>query len=177
MDSINLQNIFYELDGDSILRCIQCGTCSASCPLTDEMENAPRELFALIRDGNIVEALSSETPWYCVSCYKCMTRCPKEIPVTEIMYTLKQLSVKEGYAPKNHKTISLNSSFSNCIEKKGKVTESAVMKCYGFKHPIDVTKKIPLAFKMLKRNRLEIIAQKTKNPSLLKKMLEMGDDK
>lgn len=177
MENIKLKSKFFEQDGDKILKCIQCGTCSGSCPLTDHMENAPRELFALIREGNIVEALSSQTLWYCVSCYKCMTRCPKEIPVTDLIYSLKELAIKEGLAPKRHKTISLNSSFSNCIEKNGLVTESAVMSGYGIKHPVDVVKKVPLALKMLKRDRLEILPQKTKNPAMLKKMFEMGDDK
>jgi heterodisulfide reductase subunit C len=176
MENIKLKNIFFEQDGDKILKCIQCGTCSASCPLTDHMENAPRELFALIRDGNIIEALTSQTLWYCVSCYKCMTRCPKEIPVTELIYTLKRLALKEGFAPKNHKTVSLNRSFSNCIDKNGLVTESTVMRGYGMKHPLDVVKKVPLALKMLKRDRLEILSQKTKNPAILKRMFEMGEE-
>lgn len=175
MDNKKLKDIFFKKGGDQVLKCIQCGTCSGSCPLTDEMENGPRELFALIRDGEMIEALSSNTLWYCVSCYKCISRCPKGIPVTELIYALKEISLKEGLAPSNHKTVSLNRSFENCIEKNGIVAESAVMRGYGLKHPMDVAKKIPLAFQMLKRGRLEIVAGKIKNPSKLEKMLEMGD--
>ena len=49
--------------------CIQCGTCGGSCPSADDMDHTPRMLFAMIRAGMKDEALRSNTPWMCVSCY------------------------------------------------------------------------------------------------------------
>ncbi|MBW2220604.1 MAG: 4Fe-4S dicluster domain-containing protein, partial [Deltaproteobacteria bacterium] len=72
-----LQEFFYNTDhGKDILKCIQCGTCSGSCPFTDQMDYAPRGLFALIRDGEMDEVLKSNTMWFCSSCYQCVERCP-----------------------------------------------------------------------------------------------------
>ena len=96
-DELNLSNIFYKTKyGRRILKCIQCGACSALRPLTEQMDHAPREIFGLIRDNEITEVLQSNTPWFCVSCYQCMARCPQEIPVTDLMCVLKQMAIKYG---------------------------------------------------------------------------------
>lgn len=172
MSNITVQERFFETQyGSTIYKCIQCGTCSGSCPLTNKMDHAPRELFALIRDGEMEAALSSDTPWYCVSCYKCTVRCPKEIPVTDIMYTLKQLIKRYGSLPSGHKMPDMYHAFAETIAADGKVTESAVMRRYGMKHPLDTVKNIPLAVKLLKRSRLEIIPAKTDNPETVAKLL------
>ncbi len=77
--------------GESLLTCIQCGTCGGSCPSGADMDHTPRQLFAMINAGLRQDVLHSNTPWYCVSCYYCTVRCPKEIPITELMYTLKRM--------------------------------------------------------------------------------------
>lgn len=173
MNNIELQREFYQnAAAQKILQCIQCGTCSASCPLGDRMEHAPREIFALIRDGEMRDVLTSNTPWFCVSCYQCMPRCPKEIPVTDIMYRLKQMAIAHGLAPKSHKMPDMYRVFRQDIRRNGRVTASNLMGRYGAKHPVDMMGKISLGMKLIKRQRLEIFPQKVKNPDQLACMLK-----
>lgn len=75
--------------------CIQCGTCGGSCPPAADMDHTPRTLFAMIRAGMRDEVLSSNTPWMCVSCYYCTSRCPQNVLITDIMYALKGMAIKE----------------------------------------------------------------------------------
>jgi heterodisulfide reductase subunit C len=160
---------------ESINQCIQCGTCSGSCPLADLMDHAPRELFALLREGAYDEALHSNTPWFCVSCYACMVRCPREIPVTDLMYAFKEVITKHGTAPKNLKMPDMYQAFSGNIKNTGKVTESLVMARYGMKHPLDALKKIPLAIKMQMRGRLELKAQKVADPRSIARLFALTE--
>jgi heterodisulfide reductase subunit C len=76
-------------------RCIQCGTCGGSCPAGPDMDHTPRGLFAMVAAGMKDDVLKSNTPWFCVSCYTCTVRCPQEIHITDVMYTLKRMAVKE----------------------------------------------------------------------------------
>lgn len=76
--------------------CIQCGTCGGSCPSADEMDHTPRALFAMIRAGMRDQVLHSTTPWMCVSCYLCTVRCPQDVAITDVMYTLKNLAMACG---------------------------------------------------------------------------------
>jgi len=160
---------------ESINQCIQCGTCSGSCPLADLMDHAPRELFALIREGAYEEVLHSNTPWFCVSCYACMVRCPREIPVTDLMYALKEVITKQGTAPQNLKMPDMYQAFSRNIKDTGKVTESLVMARYGMKHPMDALKNIPLAIKMQMRGRLELKAPKVADPKSIARLFELTE--
>ena len=78
--------------GEALQTCLQCGTCGGSCPSGPDMDHTPRAVFALVAAGEREAVLKSNTPWYCVSCYYCMVRCPQEIPVTDVMYTLRRMS-------------------------------------------------------------------------------------
>ena len=59
------------------------------------MEYTPRGIFAMINAGDREAVLAANTMWACVSCYFCTTRCPQNIPITDIMYTLKRMSIAE----------------------------------------------------------------------------------
>ena len=63
-----------------LLMCIQCGTCGGSCPSGADMQHTPRHIFAMIRADMRDEVLSSNTPWYCVSCYYLHGTLPARCP-------------------------------------------------------------------------------------------------
>ena len=92
-----LAEVMAATPGDNRLNlCVQCGSCGGSCPSGPEMEHTPRRLFALIRAGERDTVLKSNAPWYCVSCYYCTVRCPQDIHITDVMYTLKSMAIKAG---------------------------------------------------------------------------------
>ena len=76
--------------------CIQCGTCSASCPTAYAMDYTLRQLWKLIQLGLKGEVVNSRTFWLCTTCKACTVRCPRGINLTETMLMLKQYAVKEG---------------------------------------------------------------------------------
>ncbi len=167
-----LECLFYETTyGKNVFKCIQCGSCSASCPLTDHMDHAPREIFGLIRDGEIKEALCSNTPWFCVSCYQCTVRCPREIPVTDLMYTLKQMAVKQGLVDSSHKMPHMYQAFSGLTRHLGRINEPMVMALYSLRHPGAVIDNLPLALKLLQKGRLDILPQKIKEGKNMSQLL------
>ncbi len=51
--------------GRRISRCLQCGTCTGSCPVSYAMDISPRELIARFRAGDISGILSSRSIWLC----------------------------------------------------------------------------------------------------------------
>ncbi|MFB3896153.1 MAG: 4Fe-4S dicluster domain-containing protein, partial [bacterium] len=76
-----LDEIYAIPAGEKIKDCIQCGTCTGSCPVSFVMDHAPRKLWGMIRAGMRDEVLSSNTIWLCASCYSCSVRCPQEIKI------------------------------------------------------------------------------------------------
>ena len=52
----------------------------------------------MIRAGMKEEVLTSNTMWNCTSCYRCIVRCPREIPITYILHDLAAKAAEMGYA-------------------------------------------------------------------------------
>ncbi len=76
--------------------CMQCGTCSASCPTGFAMDYTLRQLWKLIQLGLRGEVVTSRTFWLCTTCKACTARCPRGIDLTETMLMLKRYAVEEG---------------------------------------------------------------------------------
>ncbi len=85
-------------DGEHIMRCYACGTCTVSCPIrdTDERFN-PRRIIRMVLLGMKKEVLTSDFVWFCSGCHTCLERCPQGVKITELMTILKNIAVKEGY--------------------------------------------------------------------------------
>jgi heterodisulfide reductase subunit C len=86
-------------DGDKVRNCIQCGTCTGSCPVSYAMDISPRQLVALFRAGFLEEILRSRSIWICASCYACTVRCPVGIRVTDNIYALKRVAARMHVLP------------------------------------------------------------------------------
>lgn len=151
--------------------CIQCGTCSGSCPSSADMDHSPRQIFAMMRAGMLAEVLKSNTPWYCVACYYCMVRCPQNIHITDIMYTLRRMAVRAGLyddstAPDFSKT------FINWVENYGRAFELGMMSQHMLRHnPFGVFKIASMGLGMLSRRRMDFAPRQIKGVEGLKAIL------
>lgn len=110
-------------EGDWVKMCMQCGVCSGSCPLGPHWEHPPQEIFMMIRAGKREEVLTSESMWMCTSCYNCVVRCPRELPITHIMHGLANYAHRLGIAPKQNPTRRFAQIFWKNITKSGRVNE------------------------------------------------------
>jgi len=109
--------------GEKLHSCIQCGTCSAACPVSLYMDYTPRRLMHLSREGFRDEALGSLMLWLCTSCYACTVECPRQIKVTEILYTLKRRAISEGVYPSGFPVPVLAKYFYMMVRATGRMSE------------------------------------------------------
>jgi heterodisulfide reductase subunit C len=85
--------------------CYSCENCSTVCPVVENFEN-PQEVLGLLPHqimrslglGLRDLALGSNMLWDCVTCYQCQEHCPQGVKVTDILYELKNMAIKETYA-------------------------------------------------------------------------------
>ncbi len=107
-------------DGHKIKKCLQCGTCTGACPVSEFMDLTPRQMVAMFRAGRIEELLRSKSIWICASCYSCTVRCPAGIKVTDTMYALKRIAMQRKIYPANFPVQSLSSAFLRNVYKYGR---------------------------------------------------------
>ena len=91
--------------GDTISRCWQCGTCTAGCCMHTDFgltEFNPRYFIYLAQIGYEEELRRyADTIWRCVSCNKCVERCPKGVKVEEVVHSIGTYLSLTGAAPES----------------------------------------------------------------------------
>ena len=147
--------------GEGIRLCIQCGTCTASCPSADRMEHTPSQLIAMTRAGMWGEVLSSNAMWHCLSCYLCTVRCPRGIKITDLMHAFEGLAVRERLSNGRTLTPTLYRSFNDFVYSLGNLPELGFMSWfYLLTNPLRAFRMIPVALDLLRHGRLSIRARK-----------------
>nr|VFK39409.1 MAG: quinone-modifying oxidoreductase subunit QmoC [Candidatus Kentron sp. SD]VFK41054.1 MAG: quinone-modifying oxidoreductase subunit QmoC [Candidatus Kentron sp. SD]VFK78866.1 MAG: quinone-modifying oxidoreductase subunit QmoC [Candidatus Kentron sp. SD] len=110
-------------EGGWVKMCMQCGVCSGSCPLGPYWDHPPQELFMMIRANKRDEVLSSTSMWMCTSCYNCIARCPRGLPITHIMHGLANYAHRLDLAPEDQITRRFAKKFWDNLAEKGRVNE------------------------------------------------------
>jgi heterodisulfide reductase subunit C2 len=91
--------------GETISRCWQCGTCTAGCCMHTDFgleEFNPRYFIYLAQVGEEEELRKyATTIWRCVSCNKCVERCPKGVKVEEVIHSIGTYLETTGQAPES----------------------------------------------------------------------------
>ncbi len=162
--------------GEKIKVCIQCGTCTGSCPVSYAMDITPREVLALFRAGDIDAVLNSRTIWTCASCYACQTRCPASIKITDIIYALKRTAMEKQIYSGKFPVHSLANAFIKSMYRFGRVNEPRLMVYYLMKTGFwKAFKFLPLSIRMAARGRLEIKASKIRGLKGLRKIMKAAE--
>ncbi len=172
-----LKEVADRTPGESRLEmCIQCGTCGGSCPSAAVMDHTPRTLFAMLRAGQREEVLRSNTFWQCVSCYHCVVRCPQEIHITDVMYTLKCMAIEEG---KYQSSIApeFSQTFMDMVENNGRSFELGLASIHYLKHfPLRLPSLTPMAVGMLTKKRMALMPKRIRQVSQLKAILKRAKE-
>ena len=159
---------------EEIDRCIQCGTCSSSCPMAVYMDHPPRKIIAMIKNGFKDEALRSFTIWLCPSCYTCQVRCPSNIKITDVMYALKRKAIEEKIYPGSFAIPVLAREMYKLIAKYGRNSELwLVVNMYlKSKNPLGLLKMAPMGIDLMKTGRMSLKKEKIKNRKQLRSLLK-----
>lgn len=167
-------------DGHKIKKCLQCGTCSGACPVSEFMDITPRQTIAMFRAGRLDDILRSKTIWMCASCYSCTVRCPSGIKVTDTMYALKRLALQRKIFPPNFPVHMLSSTFMQNVYKYGRNYELGL----GIKYLMrsDFVKLFTIAgygLSLIRRGRMGLLPKRIKRinqiQAIIKKANEFGE--
>jgi quinone-modifying oxidoreductase, subunit QmoC len=110
-------------EGEWVKMCMQCGVCAGSCPFGPHWEHTPQKIFMMIRAGKREEVLTSDSMWMCTSCYNCVVRCPRKLPITQLMHGLATYAHRLELAPKMQPTRHFSLLFWRNCTQTGRVNE------------------------------------------------------
>jgi heterodisulfide reductase subunit C len=133
-------------------------------------------LFAMIRAGMREAALRSNTPWMCVSCYHCVVRCPQDVHITDVMYTLKGMAIsaqlyRDSTAPDFSRT------FVDMVEDYGRSYEFGLATRHYLKHyPLRLPGMVPMGLGLLTKKRMDIQPHKIEGIDQLQAILNRAKE-
>jgi heterodisulfide reductase subunit C/nitrate reductase gamma subunit len=102
---------------DTFVHCFGCQTCTTVCPVVMNYEN-PQEVVGLLPHqimnclglGLTEMATGPKMLWDCLTCYQCQEHCPQNVKVTDVLYLLKNLSIKHACKPSKEEAEILESA-------------------------------------------------------------------
>ena len=87
--------------GEKLRTCIQCGSCSATCPGTGKNPYTHRQFWKFVQFGDTERVLEAQNYWNCTNCELCEKRCPRGIPLGKIIMKMRENSTSHNGAPEN----------------------------------------------------------------------------
>lgn len=136
------------------------------------MDHSTVQLLKMINLGMREEVLSSSTLWECSTCHTCATRCPRDIDITTLMLSLRNLSLKEKLAksevkPKFHK------GFFEVVNKYGRLHEASLLtKTMKKSDPKALMHNASLGLRLARKGKIRLRPEKIKHTSDLETMLK-----
>ena len=156
------QHVSLDAVRTKVSACIQCGTCTGSCPNALEMDLTPRKMWRLVILGRLAEVMASRTFILCSDCYTCTLRCPRGLPLTEAMEALKGIAFARR--EKRHRSSRLfYEKFMQTVRRHGRIREMAFMTSYftAMKSPTAPMRFAPLGIKLMAKGKVEMGLGKT----------------
>jgi heterodisulfide reductase subunit C len=171
-----MQDVYKIPGGEKLKECLQCGTCSGSCPTAEAMDYTPREIIAAFRAGMLDRVLRSNTVWMCASCYECTVRCPAGIKLTDIMYELKRLGIQHRIYPKGASAPALSRIFVSLVDRYGRNPESMLLTRFlAQTNPLGLLRLLPLGIRFFTHRRSQLRPSRIKGLAQLRKIAEHAE--
>jgi len=167
-----VENLLHAEDGASLVRCIQCATCSAVCPVVEFMDHTPRQLIGLINAGMKDEVMSSNTFWTCASCYACTEKCPEGIRPADVMYALTRYSLWNDSFDRDWVAPDFTRRFTRTILRTGKSYEPGYAPAFIFEGGFGgIVSEMQMGLKLLAKGRLPLVPARIKRIRKLRAMV------
>lgn len=126
---LEVRDAITEMGGNDINICMQCGTCSGTCPwgrLEEKSDFNIRQMIYMGRMG--LEGFETDDILYaCTTCNHCVTRCPRGVKIIDVVRAMRSVTAETGGIPKNLKAVvgSINSQGNPWSQERDKRTEWA----------------------------------------------------
>lgn len=142
---------------EMVQACIQCGTCTGSCPNEFAMDITPRRMWRMVLMDQEDAIFQSRTFDLCSSCYYCTLRCPRGLPLTEAMGMLRQIAARDNLV-KYKKTTMFYRAFMESVRRHGRVREAEFMSMYflSMKNPFLPLKFAPLGLRLMGKRKISV---------------------
>lgn len=138
--------------------CYQCGLCTGSCRTAYAMKYTPRQVMNLLQLGRADEAVASGSGLLCTACYSCTFRCPRGVPVTDMMAAVKRLNLAEGRG--DARTRRFYRAFMGTVGRHGRLEEVEFLLRYFAPAPVSLLGQMSMGLTLLRKGKVTLRPQR-----------------
>jgi heterodisulfide reductase subunit C len=171
MTTEELRKSVKKLCDEDVLKCYQCGECTAGCPAAFCMDIAPNQIIRMVQLGMMDEVLKSSSIWVCASCETCATRCPKGVSLAKVMDACKQIAIAEGVKPKEGNVKVFHEEFLNEVQRNGRVHELTMIGFYKMR-TLRLMDDVWQGIQMVLKGKMSFIPSRVKGIKEVKKLFK-----
>jgi Fe-S oxidoreductase/coenzyme F420-reducing hydrogenase delta subunit len=88
-----------EFGASGALGCLECGRCTAVCPLARHQRFSPRRLLSCAAALGLDRAARDATLWTCLTCGQCQAVCPAGVDYPRFILAARARAVADGRGP------------------------------------------------------------------------------
>jgi len=165
----DLKDEIRRLSGEDLSKCIQCGKCTAGCPIAPDMDVMPNQVMRYLQLNEAGKALGAASIWICASCTTCSVRCPEGIDVARVMNQARKLCVERGYRPGERRVPLFNRLFVDSIRRGGRVHELGVVIRYNTL-TFSPLRDIGLLPRILQKGKINLLPHRIKGHQAIKRL-------
>ncbi len=89
--------------GDAFKSCMQCGTCTGSCPVVQIANYSPRLILRNVSLERCSDVNVDDASWACATCNSCVEHCPRGIGIIDLIKSIREQTVVGGFLPEHYK--------------------------------------------------------------------------
>lgn len=165
--------------GVNVNRCYQCGKCSAGCAVAEEMDYPPSMVMRMLQTNdkeNYDSLLNSQSIWLCVSCQNCLTRCPMEIDIPQLMdYMRQEAYVKKTVNKGSKDIVAFHNSFLDSIKYTGRLYEIGLVAGYKMR-TMHLLQDVNVAPKMFVKGKLPLFPEMVKDKKQVSRIFKKTEE-
>lgn len=91
--------------GEQFKTCMQCGTCTGTCPVSSITPYSPRAILRNISLNRSNASTVDEAAWNCVTCNHCVDQCPRDIGIIDLITSIRRQVVEKKALPEYLKPV------------------------------------------------------------------------
>jgi len=149
--------------GENVFSCYQCIKCSSGCPLANHFDLTPNQVMRAAQLGLDQVALEAKTPWLCVGCETCTTRCPNGIDVARVMDFLALESQARGITPGVPEVALFSEIFLRNVNLLGRTYELGLMAEMNLRSGRPL-KDLAMGLEMIRKRKIKLLPEYVRRP-------------
>jgi heterodisulfide reductase subunit C len=122
-----------ERTGVNVMRCYQCGKCSAGCPMAGEMTLRTHDIMRNVQRNQRDRILENDSIWLCLTCETCSARCPTGADPARVIDALRELALERDPDRAPRTIGAFNRSFLDQIRLTGRMSEIGLAAQYNIR--------------------------------------------